>query len=162
MKLLILSLLLITASAQAEEFLWSPTYDSVDEAATAALEVAVDWAGEHKRSVEYGGVLYEMNGKYLFTVPQTNGRRTSMVADVKYPAAAKLVGLYHNHPAGKGSERFSAIDINTAEELGVSSYIAIEGTGIIKVFHPGKSRTTGVKQLQSQGEFVSTFKGEHS
>lgn len=138
LRVLILTVLAIVAlvtvaSARADEFLWSPVYDTLDEAATAALGTAVAMSLEHDEPVEYMGGVYKLNGKYLYTFPVTQGKAHRVEADIAYPTAATLVGLYHNHPR-EGADRFSVIDVRTARELDVTSYIAAPvGNGLFVV-----------------------------
>jgi proteasome lid subunit RPN8/RPN11 len=112
-------------------------YDSLNEAALAALTEAKDTGGRF----ETVGLLFRTaEGKYTYSVPdnEQKGKRGSRAkATIKIPEGAVPVALYHNHPKGKRSELFSHEDVKMATQLGIPSYI-IGHDGVTRVFDPSR------------------------
>lgn len=123
-------------------------YDSVQDAVAAAL-ARVDEQDDAKTR-EYIGLIYQdpETGRYLFTDPHGQGRRTRAKASIKIPPGSARA-IYHNHPRVPGSpeERsfFSPDDIRMAAKLGIPSFIGV-GSELFMwdPFNPGERTRSGL------------------
>lgn len=115
-------------------------FDTMDAAAIAAEEMVV-----HKTiSVEQAGAIYELGGKFYFTAPASNEGGDYFHVAVQFPVGAKFVGLYHDHPYAENNDMFSFPDVLTANQLHVTSYIAVireGGKSHILKYVPGVTAT---------------------
>lgn len=162
MKIIIIALacLALIPSSAMSEFLWSPVYDSIDEAAVSGLNEAIYMAGTHDEPVEYVGIVYQINGKFLFTVPQTSSNEHAALEDIQFPARATMVATFHNHNPGDGNGEFSSIDIRNAIKSGVPCFIAIADENYaVRKFDPSDRGSIhyrrGLSNPQTRGEPVS-------
>lgn len=111
------------------------SYPTADEAASAALHQIMPVSAE--RQVEYGGAIYEQDGEYLFTEPQSSNNTREVTIHIRLPKSAKFVALYHSHPGLEAdSEEFSEMDIEVATKLNVPSYIGVTRSNTIHRFIP--------------------------
>lgn len=124
---LVLLLLAVPAAA--------PAFESVDEAALAALREALPLS----KRWEYAGCIYRLDGEYHYTEPATSKDRYSYDLVFRYPAAAEVVAFYHTHPPAMFDEVFSPYDIAAATESGLPSYLGVVDSGELKVFRPGET-----------------------
>lgn len=161
---LIIAAALISSVAMPDTFLRSPTYSSERAAAIAALSYVAAVAVEDTKPTEYVGVIYELGGKYLFTAPVAGDANQAVVADIKYPAQARLAALYHNHVSGPGNEEFSSIDIRTARALRVPTYLYVADTREVLRWHPDDTQTIhyrlGLGNPQTRGQVIARIRVE--
>ena len=75
------------------------------------------------------------------TAPRTH----SFDAEIQL-TEGKLVGLYHTHPEGRDSEKFSEQDIKISRELEVVSYIGGHKDRNIRVFDQETMRTRSTRR----------------
>lgn len=151
---------LLSSAAMSEQFLWSRPFATADEAAASALFEAVYMADQHDPPIEFCGLIYEFRGRFYFTVPRSSGHAHSVLVNVPWPRAARLAGIYHNHPPGRGNEEFSSIDVRQAIELGVPTYISIADEGHqVRKWDPSDRGSLhyrfGLGNPQTRGELVS-------
>lgn len=157
----ILSFLTLAAlpTVAMSEFLWSPVYDSERDAALAALTYVAEVAAKDTEPTEYIGIIYELNGKFLFTAPISGPPDKPVVSDIEWPAQATMAATYHNHVSGQGNEEFSSIDIRTARKLNVPAYLYVADTAEILRWHPDDGRSIhfrrGITNPQTRGEVVA-------
>jgi hypothetical protein len=120
------------------------TFDTLDAAALAA-EHACESMSFHSGN-EFGGVLLERDGKYVYSIAQTSGLAAHLDIRASFTSEYRLVGLYHTHPKGFDGEVtrwFSVEDVRVATTLRVPSYIGIEYEhGDVRKFIPGATHTT--------------------
>jgi hypothetical protein len=110
----------------------SPAYDSIDDAARAALAIAMPKSGKF----EWGGILLRMDTSYFYTEAVTSSSGEFCEYSAQLPPAAVPAGLYHTHTAHDMDGYFSAADIALARRIGVKSYVGVARTGRIRVFDP--------------------------
>jgi hypothetical protein len=120
------------------------SFDTLDQAALAA-EHACESMSFHSGN-EFGGVLLERDGRYVYSLAQTSGMPSHFELRASFTSEYKLVGLYHTHPQGFDGEVtrwFSVEDVRVANTLKVPSYIGVEYEhGDVRKFTPGKTATT--------------------
>jgi Domain of unknown function (DUF4329) len=119
------------------------SYPTLDAAALAA-ESACESMSWHSGN-EFGGVLLERDGRYVYSIAQTSGLASHLDIRASFTSEYKLVGLYHTHPQGFDGEVtrwFSVEDVRVATTLRVPSYIGIEYEHDVRKFIPGATRTT--------------------
>lgn len=114
-------------------------YDSVREAAVAVLTQAAMPESGH---FEYGGVVYELRGKYYCTEPMTDRDTTHIDIKVRLPAGSQLAGIYHTHPrdAGRIGRDFSKADVQVAVRIKLPSFLGVPYTSQVLQFIPGTTR----------------------
>lgn len=114
------------------------SYDDMQGAAIAALR------GISEKHVESGGgILYNpATKKYAFTSPVGQLDDAHFSATVGVPQGWQLKGLYHTHPQGVESTKFSSDDVAQAKQLGVQSYILARYDDRIRLFDPVTSPIT--------------------
>ena len=111
----------------------SPVFATDDEAALAALALAL----EMKSTVEWGGFVFQLrDGGYVYSEPVTSARRETLGYRGEAPAGARLVGIYHTHPQHEADDYFSTRDIATAAQMGVKTYIGVVSGRHIRMFDP--------------------------
>jgi len=111
----------------------SPVFATDDEAAVAALAIAL----EMKPTVEWGGFVFQLrDGGYVFSEPVTSERREVCGYRGAAPAGSRLVGIYHTHPQHEADDFFSTRDIATAERIGVKTYLGVVSGRHIRMFDP--------------------------
>ena len=111
-------------------------FGSADEAARSALRDIKD-----RRSEWGGGVVYNPHtNQYAYTdaVGQDDGAH--FAARLHIPSPWVLHSLYHTHPEGADSTKFSADDIAAAKALGVHSYVLSLEDNHIHVFDPTRDK----------------------
>jgi hypothetical protein len=160
-RILCLSLLLITNAFAVNPTVSSPDvtcqgYPSLETAAIAAL----DKSKSLSETIEYAGVIYAYNGSYCFTQPVSSGSDHDFAVRARFPG--KLAGLYHTHPRADRSELFSARDVETANALGLPSYIAVIATAEIRSFDPTRDHyakvNRGFTPVTAVGSLVASLK----
>ena len=103
-------------------------YDTLDAAALAAEQATEQIS--YDSGYEFGGVLLERDGKFYYTIAQTNKDTTHFELRVSFPSTYRLAGLYHSHPGTEESARwFSPEDVRVAGVLRVPSYIGVQFEG---------------------------------
>jgi hypothetical protein len=111
----------------------SPVFATDDEAAVAALAIAL----EMKPTVEWGGFVFQLrDGGYVFSEPVTSERREVCGYRGEAPAGSRLVGIYHTHPQHEADDFFSTRDVATAARIGVKTYIGVVSGRHIRMFDP--------------------------
>lgn len=129
-------------------------YKTPQEAVIAAMTEAVPQSEKY----EYAGVIYEMDGRFFYTKPESSRQTDRVKVKISYPKGANLVSLYHTHPEGEKSEIFTRDDIEMAEKLTehfgrpIPYFMGHVKDGSVRSFIPGKSEITG--RHTSPGEFV--------
>ena len=110
----------------------SPSFTTEAQAAQAGLRAAVALSLRY----EYGGAVLHCASGYRFTQPVTvlDSYHVNFRIDA---GACELTAIYHTHPEGGGSGEFSPTDIETADALHVSSYLAVVSDGTFKVLRAG-------------------------
>lgn len=103
-------------------------------AATAAAVLALTTAPAGK--LEYAGALLQLADGSIAGTAAQRGDETRFELRVPLPHGAHIVALWHTHPAGTDSGYFSSGDIETANAVGVPSYIRDNATGRIYVYIP--------------------------
>lgn len=127
-------------------------FDTMNDAAIAA-ETAAKSVSAYD---EYAGAVILYNGKYFYTLPASNGRDDHFSVRLFFPQNAKIVALYHTHPAAPFSEFFSPDDIDVANQMNVTSYVGDIKDGVVIQYTP-KVHYSTVKY----STFVSYTKGEN-
>jgi hypothetical protein len=137
----------------------SPAFDTLNQAAQAALQNAV--YDSRMQGFEYGGAIIQVDNKFYYTYPVTIGDPLKVEFTIKFHHTDKLVGLYHTHPENRSSldvcdtTRFSNEDIVMARQLKVPSYIWVEKTNSYRVFLPGQSITSLIRNEHDVLEYTS-------
>jgi len=110
----------------------SPAFATEAQAAQAGLRVSVALSTEY----EYGGAVLHCDSGYRYTQPVTvlDGYHVHFRIDV---STCALTAIYHTHPPGGGSGDFSPTDVETADALHVTSYLAVVSDGSFKVLRAG-------------------------
>lgn len=127
----------------------SPVFATVDEAALAALAIALG----RKPTVEWGGVISQLrDGGYVYSDPVTSGRRELCAYRSETPAESRLAAIYHTHPQHEADDYFSAADIANATRLGVKSYIGVVSGRHIRMFDPTSMYGHRRFKLENYGE----------
>ncbi len=115
---------------------------ALDDAAMAAF-----WAMPRSAaSIEHMGLLYDNGGSVAATPFQTKGKAGEVGGSFQIPQGS-LRGLLHNHPLTDNARRNAAIrrlaphDVETADKLGVPSYIGV-GNDLLR-YTPGGKDTHG-------------------
>lgn len=119
----------------------SESFTTIDAAATGALKVAIGYSTQYERG---GGILLGPDHQYHFTIPVGGNNPGEVRFELQFPKSYKLVALYHTHPSDVISfgevdttEYFSEVDIKTAKELHITSYIGIIKNYTVARFIPG-------------------------
>lgn len=121
---------------------------------------------------EQAGAIYELAGKFYFTAPASNDGGDYFHVAVQFPAGARFVALYHDHPYGPTNDLFSAPDVQVANQLHVTSYIGViadvAGRSHVLKYIPGstptKRWTNGIEGtlessgVVSKGQFLEFLK----
>jgi hypothetical protein len=118
--------------ADAENFWSGRCYATVDDAARAALAVALPLSEQ----VEHGGVVWGIDDQYCFTAP-VRGTQDEVRYRVVMSGGMRLAAIYHTHPISAPlhkRRRFSDADIAVAVRLRVPSYLGVAGTPDVRVF----------------------------
>ena len=102
---------------------------------------------------EHSGVVFLRNGVYFYTLPATSGASNKTRVQVAVYTDAKIVALYHNHPAPLGNDRdltmvFSPFDVKQADSLKVDPYILINKSGEVREYSPGVDPRTSTVELR--------------
>jgi len=111
-------------------------FDSIEDAAKLAIDLADELPGGN---IEFGGGIFESNGRFHLTEPLGVGKGTQFEASIGIPKGATLVGTFHLHPAGPLSEFFSSDDVSFSLNNGTKSFIGIIQNREIRQFIPGTS-----------------------
>ncbi len=105
-------------------------YETPDEALNAGLNDVKDKSA--KVGMEYGGYVYERNGRYYYKsgadVRYSNSQEN--VFNIELNSNETLVAIFHSHPFHKSDAVFSLADFQYAKVYGVDSYI-IDNEGYI-------------------------------
>lgn len=125
----------------------SPAYESVEEAAIAALALALPLSEKY----EFGGVIFEIAGRYYYTHPVTSRRHDECTYDAEAPEGARLAALYHTHTPHDMAGYFSSADVAMAVRHGVKSYVGLFSKGEIRVFDPTTMRASYVFKKEHFG-----------
>lgn len=134
---LLVSTVALAASPVSSPVLGEVGSPNLDTAATAALQAAT----KVSTSVEEAGALYELNGLFYYTSPASNAADAQFNIRIAFPQGAKLIGLYHTHPAAPNNDMFSPNDLDIANSMHVTSYIAVMGQNIkVLRYTPGVSK----------------------
>jgi hypothetical protein len=118
--------------AGADESRSERCYATVDEAARAALAVALPLSQE----VEHGGAIWRINNQFCFSAP-VRGSEDMVRYRIVVSAAMSLAAIYHTHPVSAPMHkrrRFSDADIAVAVRLRVPSYLGVAGIDDVRVF----------------------------
>lgn len=113
-------------------------YKTKDEAAEAVLKNAN--RRSIKKNMEFGGLIYELNGKFYPTRPIMGTKTSFKPSNAKHmvPKDAKIVGDYHTHGAeeiGYNSNEFSSADkrAHSYAPAGHTSYLGTPSAGFMKM-----------------------------
>lgn len=119
---------------------------NIDDVAWVALMRALAQPRSHRQ--EYIGSIYPSAEGFEHTEPTNVAAMSSRGGKAKAAVPANSEALFHNHPAGKNSGTFSGEDVQVADRLGWTSYIAAprgHGQGPaaaqIRKYVPGVSET---------------------
>jgi hypothetical protein len=93
-------------------------YPSRDRAVLAAFADIASAA-----PYEWSGVIVERDGRYGFTLPVTSGRKYDVSIVTSIPKSFRIVALYHTHPCGAHTDRFSHTDVQLAVREKLPLYI---------------------------------------
>lgn len=132
-------------------------------AMTTAAIAGLSQAAIASKTIEYVGVVYSLGGMYYYTIPQSSGSNVGFHnVEIKIPKGARFVALYHTHPAGEFSNYFSKTDVDEANALNITSYVAILADDRVIVYIPNKTPITSTDGLRavhgvSLGETVGTL-----
>jgi hypothetical protein len=128
-----LCVLTYAASMPVSRVMDSPEFPTADEAAIAALSVAL----KRKPTVEWGGFVFQLrDGGYVYSEPVSSDRREICGYRGEAPAGSRLAGIYHTHPQHEADDYFSTRDIATAARMGVKTYIGVVSGRHIRMFDP--------------------------
>lgn len=130
------------------------SYETEQQAVKQAL---ID-ASVHYTS-EYGGVVYELNGKYFYTTPATVEEASQVRFEIRMLRSARLVALYHTHTPGAQSDLFSQCDIQVATQLRVPSYILVLDKGEIESYTPGTDKVYHIDSNDLDGGLIDVSRG---
>lgn len=131
-------------------------FATMNDAAVAALTRSVAIS----QKVEEGGGIYELNGKFYYTMPETKHSDNELDLILAFPQDAKLVGLFHTHPPSENNAFFSVGDVDVAMHLKVASYIGVvagKDSEIIR-YVPGNVRRPWIYGYIADGQFISKLK----
>jgi hypothetical protein len=110
-------------------------FDSLDAAAKYAEKLAMDLSKDY----EFGGALYEREGKYFFTTAVTNKNSYKVDYQISLPKGAKMIGMYHTHPdSSPYSDAFSVSDIETANRMMMTMYVGVVSKNHTLKYDPQK------------------------
>ena len=116
------------------------TYDSMDEAAIAAL-VAIS---RPFSKYEFGGMIVERDGRFYFTVAVSSHSVDSVTFRMLKEPEENVVAVYHTHPIPETmtydnasyAMRFSPADAEYVRASGYVSYIADSRTRTVRRLEP--------------------------
>lgn len=124
-------------------------YTELNQAAIQGLKEAA----HQSDSIEYAGVIYQLGNRFCYTTAVTNKDPYKFAIRASFPGT--MVAIYHTHPDGLNSDRFSEPDINTARSMNVISFIYVFHTDAVRVFDPHKDYVASQGQLRfSDGKMV--------
>lgn len=116
--------------------------DGVEDINQAIYQAAVEARSVYEDKEEAISLIYEKEGKYYFTPPySTHAKEDRGRAKVTIPKGS-LRYIVHNHPSGKGADKFSGEDIDIADKLGVPSAIIFGKNPVIRTYIPGETKTS--------------------
>lgn len=121
-------------------------FDNPHDAVKVAMQIANEKPGNN---IEYGGGIYQQNGKWFITEPVGTGNATTFDADVGRPRGSRFFAIYHLHPAATDNDLFSSDDVDQSLELNVRSFIGIIEDKSIREFMPHVSETKKYKRSGS-------------
>jgi hypothetical protein len=98
-------------------------FTDLHSAAKAALTLAI----VSTDGTEYGGAIYQCDGMFGFSKPRSSGSDYAINVRVKVPSNCALAGIYHTHPKGFLSERFSPDDLLVVCTMRLPSFIQTPG-----------------------------------
>lgn len=138
-------------------------FSTIDAAATAGIRMAVASSTQFERG---GGILLGPNGKYYFTAPVGGSNAGEVKFKVEFSNTFKIVAVYHTHPAKCPvcetdlSDYFSNMDIKTALNLNLVSYIGIIKTHSVSKFVPHHDVIDKVDAGRGDGTYTSVSLGK--
>lgn len=112
-------------------------YTTEKDAALAALAL-ID-----NTEFEYGGVIFELNGTFHFTVPVTINDPYNVGMRPRIPVGSKLVAMYHTHVHLNAFSAYpSENDVAAAKSFSGRQYIRMMVNNKVIVFDANKHRIT--------------------
>lgn len=112
-------------------------YPRIEDAIKAAMIDALRKGADHK---EWGGAVFQRGNEFYATAPQTSGQTAHV--DIRATAdqpGDHSVAVYHTHPIGRDSGRFSPDDVAQAKAFGKPMFVGVEG-GDTLTFDPKTDR----------------------
>lgn len=91
-------------------------------------------------SSEYGGVIYELAGRFYSSDPVTQGKPDRVDYSATLPASAKVTSLWHTHPEGPADRILSRSDIQTAVRMDLPMDVHVVSSGRIMRYDPKTRR----------------------
>ena len=96
---------------------------------------------------EYGGLIYQLDGKWYYTAPRTDNQKKFVYPGgpkneeyQKLPKGAKVTAFYHTHPDAYDdnfvSDWFHPGDRSESDRTNLNGYMANGGDGVIQVYRP--------------------------
>ncbi len=103
---------------------------------------------------EFSGMIFAQSGRYGFTGPTRSPDETAATPDLKVPAGATAVAMYHTHGAGfarisgsSAAEGFSIDDRMMSKKHGLDGYLGTPGSGLFKLTAPALSEKSNLLAL---------------
>lgn len=124
----------------------SARYDTLEAAVLAAGGIFNPLSIEQDREVG-GGIVQDSDGKFYFTFTLGQPKTGKVDMVIRKPRSHKLVAIWHSHGAhGPSRHRFSKGDIESAQKLGVDSYM-VDSRGSVRRLSTedaeGRARNSG-------------------
>lgn len=108
-------------------------FDTMDEAAKAAESVAMPESTDY----EYGGGIYEKDGKFFYTIAVTTKDSRSVDYSVALYLGSHMVGVYHTHPdSSPFADQLSSSDLQTAKKMHMVMYVGVVKKNHVIKFDP--------------------------
>jgi hypothetical protein len=115
---------------------------NLEDVARAALVAAYE-CSEQRR--ECGGLIYELDGKYYYALPETQDKPFTVELHgylAKPIPPARVVADYHNHPCMTRNKEFAAFfsagDVLVNDTFHTVGYLLDGCTGVVHRFDPSQ------------------------
>lgn len=142
-----------TAPSEPKPFILSDEFVTGEEAAIAALKECA----KRSNKFEYASIIFEMNGKFYYSDPETSGHADKVVGiQLRYPKSSKPYAIVHTHP-NADRDWISPADVKYSRKNDIRLYVLTMKSGVIITFVPGETRLIphSLGDPYSMGEFVT-------
>lgn len=113
-------------------------YPELRDAVRIAMMKALRAGSDDK---EWGGAIFQRGNEFYASDPQSSGGKYGIGVHAKRDQPDDILSaIYHTHPKGKYSERFSPDDVRVAQSMKVPSFVGVAQNGNVIAFDPATDK----------------------